>query len=221
MCVRFIVELYTCAYLIASDPSPVLIPKDTNSARGLRRGKDSLRDHQTILSMLLLLPLLLPSWQHPSANLHERRSLQRTAPPLSRRHALSAAAAVALGVLPGQNVRPASAAYGDFAKMGTDAGTQGVLAAGDPNNECLFATPGTGLCQVPPPPPPPPPALLVPHHRHLTSTLPSTAISVPVANPTIVTSFSSTPSSPGVQVVGAGALGLTQPSRRQGEAAQG
>ena len=95
--------------------------------------------------MLLLLPLLLPSWQHPSAN-HERRSLQSTAPPLSRRHALSAAAAVVLGVLPG--VRPASAAYGDFAKMGTDAGTQGVLAAGDPNNECLFATPGTGLCQV-------------------------------------------------------------------------
>jgi len=72
------------------------------------------------------------------------------APPLSRRHALSAAAAAALGVLPG--ARPASAAYGDFAKMGTDAGTQGVLAAGDPNNECLFATPGTGLCQVPPPP---------------------------------------------------------------------
>ena len=153
MCVRFIVELYTCAYLTACHPSPVLIPKHTNSARGT-----IVRVHQTILAMLLLLPLLLPSWHHPSANLHERRSLQRTAPPLSRRHALSAAAAVALGVLPGQNVRPASAAYGDFAKMGTDAGTQGVLAAGDPNNECLFATPGTGLCQVPPPPPPPPPS---------------------------------------------------------------
>ena len=157
------------------------------SQRYQQRARDHrVRVHQTILSMLLLLPLLLPSWQHPSANLHERRSLQSTVPPLSRRHALSAAAAVVLGVLPG--VRPASAAYGDFAKMGTDAGTQGVLAAGDPNNECLFATPGTGLCQVPPPPPPPPPSppppspppphahpplhryhrpRCQPHHRHL------------------------------------------------------
>ena len=25
---------------------------------------------------------------------------------------------------------------------------EGVLAAGDSNNECLFATPGTGICQV-------------------------------------------------------------------------
>ena len=95
--------------------------------------------------MLLLLPLVLPSWQHPSASLRERPALQRAAPALSRRHALTAAAA-ALGALPG--ARPASAAYGEFARMSTDASTQGVLAAGDSNNECLFATPGTGLCQV-------------------------------------------------------------------------
>lgn len=113
-----------------------------------QRARSARLDASTL--MLLLLPLLLPSWQHSSASLRERPSPQRMAPPLSRRHALSAAAAAALGVLPG--ARPASAAYGDFAKMGTDAGTQGVLAAGDPNNECLFATPGTGLCQVPPPP---------------------------------------------------------------------
>ena len=88
--------------------------------------------------MLLLLPIVLPGWQHPSA-LRER-------PPLSRRQALSAAVASALGAVPG--ARPACAKYGDFARQGQDAGTQGVLAAGDPNNECLFATPGTGLCQV-------------------------------------------------------------------------
>ena len=96
--------------------------------------------------MLLLLPLVLPSWQHASASVRVRPALQRAAPALSRRHALTAAAAAALGGLPG--ARPASAAYGEFARMGTDASTQGVLAAGDSNNECLFATPGTGLCQV-------------------------------------------------------------------------
>ena len=96
--------------------------------------------------MLLLLPLVLPSWQHASASLRERPAPQRAAPALSRRHALTAAAAAALGGLPG--ARPTSAAYGEFARMSTDASTQGVLAAGDSNNECLFATPGTGLCQV-------------------------------------------------------------------------
>ena len=41
--------------------------------------------------------------------------------------------------------RPAAAVYGEFARY---SGTQGVLAAGDDKNECLFATPGTGICQV-------------------------------------------------------------------------
>ena len=84
--------------------------------------------------MLLLLPVMLPSWHEPNVVPRER-------PLLSRRHALSAAVATALA-LPATS---ASARYGDFAK--TD-GTQGVLAAGDSRNECLFATPGTGLCQV-------------------------------------------------------------------------
>ena len=74
--------------------------------------------------MLLLLPLVLPSWQHASASLRERPALQRAAPALSRRHALTAAAAAALGGLPG--ARPASVAYGEFARMGTDASTQKV-----------------------------------------------------------------------------------------------
>ena len=78
--------------------------------------------------MLLLLPLVLPSWQHPSASVRERPALQRAAPALSRRHALTAAAAATLGILPG--ARPASAAYGEFARMSTDASTQAGLGLG-------------------------------------------------------------------------------------------
>lgn len=43
---------------------------------------------------------------------------------------------------------PAKAAFGKYGEFARTDGVQGVLAAGDPNNECLFATPGTGICQV-------------------------------------------------------------------------
>jgi hypothetical protein len=42
--------------------------------------------------------------------------------------------------------RPAFAKYGEFANMPATPG--GDFAAGDKNNECLFAQPGTGVCQV-------------------------------------------------------------------------
>ncbi len=59
----------------------------------------------------------------------------------SRAEVLAALAAAALGPS-----RPAAAVYGEFARIGT--GTQDSIAAGDAKNECLFATPGTGICQV-------------------------------------------------------------------------
>ena len=40
----------------------------------------------------------------------------------------------------------AAAKYGEFAKQASDGVSS--LPAGDANNECLFATPGTGVCQV-------------------------------------------------------------------------
>ena len=67
---------------------------------------------------------------------------QRDGSALSRRQAV---ASTTLAALLTHHPLAASAKYGEFAK--TD-GIQGTLAAGDPNNECLFATPGTGLCQV-------------------------------------------------------------------------
>ena len=67
---------------------------------------------------------------------------QREGSALSRRQAV---ASTTLAALLTHHPLAASAKYGEFAK--TD-GIQGTLAAGDPNNECLFATPGTGLCQV-------------------------------------------------------------------------
>ena len=59
----------------------------------------------------------------------------------SRADVVAALAAAALAPS-----RPAAAVYGEFARMGT--GTQDSIAAGDAKNECLFATPGTGICQV-------------------------------------------------------------------------
>lgn len=41
---------------------------------------------------------------------------------------------------------PASAAYGEFAKIAAAPGSD--FAAGDTNNKCLFAQPGTGVCTV-------------------------------------------------------------------------
>lgn len=41
---------------------------------------------------------------------------------------------------------PAIAAYGEFAKMAAQPGSD--FSAGDSNNECLFAQPGTGVCTV-------------------------------------------------------------------------
>lgn len=59
-----------------------------------------------------------------------------------RRQLMLAALAAGCTITP---VPPALAKYGEFAR--TEAGVS-TLAAGDANNDCLFATPGTGVCQV-------------------------------------------------------------------------
>lgn len=63
---------------------------------------------------------------------------------LACRRSLLAVALTPASTLSGN--RPASAVYGEFAKMGSDGVS--TLASGDASNECLFATPGTGICQV-------------------------------------------------------------------------
>ena len=60
---------------------------------------------------------------------------------LERRGFLAVALAVA-----SQQLAPASAKYGEFANIAADGSS--TLASGDSDNKCLFATPGTGICQV-------------------------------------------------------------------------
>ena len=86
--------------------------------------------------------LLAPA--HSGALARRRAVLARRPLPnvsWSRAEVLAALAAAALAPS-----RPAVAVYGEFARIGT--GTQDSIAAGDAKNECLFATPGTGICQV-------------------------------------------------------------------------
>ena len=63
-------------------------------------------------------------------------------PSLQRRGVIAAAIAAAATLSP----HAASATYGEFAKIASDGVSS--LPAGDTANECLFATPGTGVCQV-------------------------------------------------------------------------
>ena len=58
------------------------------------------------------------------------------------RRSLIAAAVAAVASVPGR----AGATYGEFAKIAGEGVSS--LPSGDAANECLFATPGTGVCQV-------------------------------------------------------------------------
>ena len=60
----------------------------------------------------------------------------------SRRHCLALLGGCTALVL---DTGAASAVYGQFAKM---KGGQDQMGVGDSSNECLFAQPGTGVCQV-------------------------------------------------------------------------
>ena len=59
---------------------------------------------------------------------------------IARRAVLAAACAAATLNQP----LPAFAKYGEFAKIGSDTS----FTVGDSANECMYATPGTGVCQV-------------------------------------------------------------------------